>query len=73
MLCLMILVVVILSREHALEVMLAAKLHVISICLVAVPARLWFSRGGLLVSLACGTVIATGSFFAILFYATSTI
>lgn len=72
-LCLVILVAMLITRNGIVECMLAAKWYVITICLMAASIRLCVPRGGIWGSLACGATIATGAFFAILFYATSNI
>jgi hypothetical protein len=73
LLCLVILVATLLQRDAILEIMLAAKWYVLAICLMATLVRLCIPRGGTWVSLACGAIVATSAFFAILFYATAQI
>lgn len=68
--CLVILVTIFITRHSIMECMLAAKWYVITICLIAASIRLGVPRGGARDSLACGAIVATGAFSAILFYAT---
>jgi hypothetical protein len=71
--CLLLLVATLVTREHAFELILAGKWIVLTTCIVAALVRLLFSRGGNLISIISGGLIASISFFATLHHALSNI